>query len=133
MSDLNRLETMQELLSVSEELKVHLENLALFKTDRDAFIEGVQNLLKTRQVKIDAYQWVRMKESSEPIVFTPEEKVIGKQLVEVDAGITRLLSERMKGHQEERRSLHNKGKSAAKYVNPFQMPTRDGVFLDKRK
>ncbi len=126
------IQEMQALLNASEVLLTHLKNDGLFKTDRDAYIDHVQEGLAARQQAIDAYEWVKIKKD-QPIVFSEEEKAVGEQLVQVDKAITKLLALRMKAHQAEWHQLHKKGKSVSKYRQPFQMAPSDGAFYDKRK
>lgn len=123
---------MEALLECSERLKTHLEDDALFKGDRDQFIEGIQTLLKERQACIDAFEWVKIKQPM-PIVFSEEEKAVGQKNVAVDKEITRLLELRKKGHQEEWHQAYKKGKSSSKYKNPYQISTTNGAFYDQRK
>lgn len=123
---------MGAILDVSEQLKSHLEDESLFKIDRDQYIESTHFLLKKRQAAIDTYEWAKINRSTEKIVFNEEEKTVGKEIVSVDQAITQLLDVRMIAHQQERWSVHDKGKSMAKYT-PQYGPPRDGAFLDKRK
>lgn len=124
---------LEVLLTCSENLLRHIQDEALFKSDRDQFIETLQELLKVRQKAIDGFEWMKIKAVSKPFIMNDEEKALGIKIAALDKEITDLLELRMMSHKDEWREATKKGKSASKYNKPFQMPLTNGAFLDSRK
>jgi flagellar protein FliT len=124
---------MEFLLEVSEALLLHIKEEAMFKDNRKDYLDTLKKLLDQRQTAIDSYEWAKIKISTEQITFNEEEKSLAKNIVEVDNQITILLEQRTVELQQERRKTYQKGKSITKYRRPYQGPTRDGIFFDKKK
>lgn len=127
------IQEMQELLTQSEALLNHLKEVVLFKENRQHYLTELKKLLDNRQAKIDKYQWARIGLSTGHYDFNEDEKKIAKTIIEIDKEIVKLLKLLMNQHQTERRNHFIKGKSMVKYFNLYNLPTRDGVFFDKKK
>lgn len=65
--------------------------------------------------------------------YTPEEAELGKELIQLDARLIRLLEAEKSLIQKDIKELQAKKESNTKYVNPYQSLSTDGMFYDKRK
>jgi hypothetical protein len=124
---------LEELLEIAEKTKIHLQDESLFKKDRDQFIETLQLLLIERQKLIDLFEQLKLNQQSGSIPLTEEEIVIRDEIVNIDQELKKIMILRLKDHHAEWRMVHQKGKSVSKYTRPYQLPTSNGAFYDKRK
>ncbi|WP_102264373.1 flagellar protein FliT [Mesobacillus jeotgali] len=100
-----------------------IELLEKSQTDRDQKIAQTESLLDQRETV--------MKGIFPP--YTSEEAELGKELIQLDARLTRLLEADKDLIQKEIKGLQAKKESNAKYINPYQNLSTDGMFYDKRK
>lgn len=90
---------------------------------RDAIIEKVNGLLDER----DQLQ----KEILAP--FTPEEKVLGQQLVLIEKQVVTALDAYMKLIKTDIDATKSKKVNVKSYMNPYAKVDRDGTFYDKKQ
>ncbi len=62
-----------------------------------------------------------------------EEKVLGKQLVEINKLIQPYLGEQLQEIKAQLIKIRTKRTNNTKYANPYQWNSADGMFFDKRK
>jgi flagellar protein FliT len=91
--------------------------------DRDQKIAQAESLIDQRETV--------MKGIFPP--YTPEEAELGKELIQLDARLTRLLQAEKGLIQMDIKGLQTKKESNTKYVNPYQNLSTDGMFYDKKK
>lgn len=107
-------ETTQQLLSATSRIE---------EEQRDAVIDEINELLDER----DALQT----EITAP--FTPEEEVLGKQLVELEKQVTAGLAAYMKLIRSDITAAQSKKEHVKSYVNPYGKVARDGTFYDTKQ
>jgi len=90
--------------------------------DRDERIEKIQSLLNQREELLKSIQ----------PPFSPEEKELGKRLVEQDQLVKRLMGKQKIDILQDMKSTRMKKQSNQKYTNPYESMGVDGVFFDKR-
>lgn len=107
-------ETAQQLLSATSRTE---------EEHRDAIIDEINELLDER----DALQT----EITAP--FTPEEEVLGKQLVELEKQVAAGLAAYMKLIRTDITAAQSKKEHVKSYVNPYGKVARDGTFYDTKQ
>lgn len=115
---------MEELLTVTE--KLHSELLQpLPKEDdqRDRFIDEVEKLLMDRQAHIKNLRQQLLSE---------EDKEKGKVIVALNQVIEQRLNELQNQIKTDINNFKLKQKQNRKYDNPYDGPTLEGAFFDKR-
>lgn len=100
-----------------------IETLKQEKWDRDEKISKVQSLLNRRDELLKLIQ----------PPFTPQEKEVGKRLVELDQQVKLLLGKHKKDIMQDIKRAKMKKQSNQKYTNPYESMGVDGIFFDKQK
>lgn len=114
----------KELHFTSQKLVEHLKK-PFPKEDnkRDEFIEEIEQILKTRQSIIDKIS------SFQPSV---EEKKLGLEIVKMNKVIEERLSFVQQKIKKDINIFKDKKLKNKKYDNPYDGPTLEGAFIDKR-
>jgi flagellar protein FliT len=97
--------------------------LQLEKPDRDEKINKIQSLLNQREELLKMIQ----------PPFTPQEKELGKQLIELDQQMKQLMGKQKSNIMQDMKSARMKKQSNQKYTNPYESMGVDGIFFDKQK
>lgn len=113
------MESLKAFYETTVQLIELLKNDAL---DRDIRIEKIQNLLDRRE---------EILKSIHPPFSQPEEE-LGRQLVELNHEVDKLLQNQKQDIQQDIKQLNIQKKSNHKYTNPYKSLSIDGVFYDKR-
>lgn len=111
----------KDYYQVTVELIKLLENEQ--SNDRDGKITVIEDLLEKRAGF--------MQQMKPP--FSQEDQETGKQLVELEQKVAKLLAGEKESIKRDIQTLQKKKQSQTKYHNPYDsLPTADGVFYDKR-
>ena len=100
-----------------------IETLQQEKHDRDESIKKMQSLLNQREELLKMIQ----------PPFTPQEKELGRQLVELDQQVKQLMGKQKRDVMQDMKSARMKKQSNQKYTNPYESMGVDGIFFDKQK
>lgn len=65
--------------------------------------------------------------------FTPKEIEIGRELVQLNSKLEKMLETKKLMIKKDIKNLQTKKESNTKYVNPYRNVSTDGMFYDKRK
>ena len=114
------MKSIQAFQNVTNEL---IELLQQEKSDRDERIEKIQSLLNQREELLKSIQ----------PPFSPQEKELGKQLVEQDQLVKQLMGKQKIDIMQDMKSARMKKQSNQKYTNPYESIGVDGVFFDKNR
>ncbi|UOE93799.1 flagellar protein [Alkalihalobacillus sp. LMS39] len=118
--------TVKELYLTSKQLFDHLTSeMPEDEEKRDQFIQTVNEMIEKRDVVIANY-------SKSPDELTVEEKKLASEIVKVNAKIQELMQEKKEIIGLDISKLKQKQQQGKKYDNPYDGPTVDGVFFDKR-
>jgi flagellar protein FliT len=114
------MEAIQAFQNVTMEL---IEALQQDKHERDESIKKIQILLTQREELLKLIQ----------PPFTPQEKELGKQLIELDQHVKKLMGKQKRDIMQDMKSARMKKQSNQKYTNPYESMGVDGIFFDKQK
>lgn len=119
------MDTIQQLLNVSQKLYAHLSN-SIDAKERDEFIQKTNELLDARGVIIEQLKG----QNPNPIYGHPLEQ----QLITLDKGIRKGLVQVKKDIADDMKQLQIAKKSEQRYVNPYAaVRVMDGTYYDKKK
>lgn len=65
--------------------------------------------------------------------FTPKEVEVGRELVQLNSKLEKILETKKIMIQKDIKNIQTKKESNTKYVNPYHNVSTDGMFYDKRK
>lgn len=116
--------TIKPLMVLTKELFDHLETkLPVDIEGRDRYIERVEHLLESREAVIKAIDHPPN---------TDEEKVLVSKINDINQGIEKRLNALMINMKNDIYQIHVKKRNNKKYDNPYDGPTNEGAFIDKR-
>ncbi|HEU5139250.1 MAG TPA: hypothetical protein VFT51_04705 [Bacillales bacterium] len=112
----------ESLYDCTKRLYSHLRQ-GLPKTDRDTYIDKIEELLEERQ------HWI------EKIHFPAEGETsnLSRKMPEYEEAIQQMLGEIFDEVREDIHHLRRRQATSRRYTNPYQGGAADGMFLDKRK
>ncbi|MDE5414053.1 flagellar protein [Alkalihalobacterium chitinilyticum] len=114
----------EDLFTVTEKLhSLLLQPLPKEDDQRDGYIDEVEKLLSERQALIPALGRVTL---------TAEDKEKGRELVALNQEIEQRLADKQKQIKTDINNFKLKQKQNRKYDNPYDGPTLEGAFFDKR-
>ncbi|HEX7064436.1 MAG TPA: hypothetical protein VF199_05150 [Bacillales bacterium] len=116
------MDPVESLYDCTKRLYGHLRK-GLPKTDRDSYIDKIQELLDERQHWIDEIQFPAEKETNH----------FSKEFPELEEAIQRMLGQIFEEVREDIHHLRRRKTTSEKYTNPYKGGAADGMFLDKRK
>jgi flagellar protein FliT len=92
------------------------------KNERDSLILKINKFLAKREILL--------KEMKGP--YTPEEKLLGNQLIEFDQKLQDIFRSIKLEIQQDFLAAKNKKKHTPKYINPYTNVFNEGAYYDKR-
>ncbi|MBU8908699.1 flagellar protein [Desertibacillus haloalkaliphilus] len=113
----------KKLYIVSKQFYDHLQQPFPDEEARESYIEKVDDFLDKREEL--------MKEL--PGDYTEAEKKLGAEIIKLNKRINTRLAQLKQQIQTDINGLKQKKKTGMKYENPYDGPTADGVFFDKKK
>ncbi|OLS39031.1 hypothetical protein BTR22_05150 [Alkalihalophilus pseudofirmus] len=113
-----------EIFQKSEELLNHLNNPFVSGGDEgDSYISQLENLLNERGNLI---------QSNKINIVSAEDKKLAARLMEISIRIEEKVEALKNQVKFDINHMNKKKKTNRKYENPYDGPTTDGVFFDKR-
>jgi flagellar protein FliT len=116
------MDAVQALADVTKELYELVQETKKVE-DRGELISQIEVLLDKREQLL----------SKITPPFTPEQELMGKQMIEMNRVINSELKKIMVQVQMDLQGLKKKKTSIQKYVNPYQSLESDGIYYDKKK
>lgn len=115
---------LKKLLTLSEQLLTHVGNdLPNNPEARDEFIDKIETFLSERQKLVNQL---------EGAILSEEEKEMGKKIVSLNQAIDERLKVLQMQIRRDINVFRDKKVKNRKYESPYDGPTLEGVFIDKR-
>lgn len=116
--------TLKELYLITKELYDHLQNdLPESMDERDAYIEEIHKFIHKREQLLANLQTVKLDENG---------KKLAEVIMKLDTSIKQILQKEKGLIQRDLANIKIKKKTKAKYENPYDGPTVEGIYFDKR-
>ncbi|SDH64815.1 hypothetical protein [Alteribacillus bidgolensis] len=115
----------KELFLVTKALHEHVSNdLPTELDDRDRYVEELENYLQKRAKLLD--------EMTQKTDFNEAEQKLGRAMVKMNADIQQKMEASKGAMRLDMQQLKKKKESSKLYERPYNGPTVDGVFFDKK-